>query len=202
MATKRAPAGCTFEPCHGCGKAPNEYTGRPKDGVCAECRTALDKWAQLQKEQAAKSDERVYFTKERAYALPYLPEEVERKGRREAIREPLLRLHMLVSRPAPEGEHWKDLREREESGDAFTYAAVGWRDNDFRIIRLFPVAVADALRELYAGIHDSLKAAHAKGHAEGRSLLLGLASGRITNDQFNEAAARLDPKSATEGEHQ
>jgi hypothetical protein len=188
---RRAPRGYTKGPCPGCG----EGTIYPKGSVCQNCRADLDRMAQIREEQKAKADERVYYTKERSYAFPYLPEEADRDDqRREAIREPLHRLHWLVSRPVPSGDYWKELQAREETGDAFTYTEGGYRDHDWRAVRIFPVAVADALRDLFAGIHASLERAHAEGHKKGRSLLMGLASGSITNDEFNNTAARIDKK--------
>lgn len=187
---QRAPRGHVHAPCPGCGVE----CVYPKGGVCDDCRGALKKWHTQEAERAAKADERVYYTKERDYGFPHLSHEVERREgveRRYAIREPLLRLHALVSRPLDGGTPWKALEARGD--DAYTYTrGDSFGARDWTITRLFPVAVADALRDLYAGIEDSLENAYAQGHAKGRSLLLGLASGDLTSDEFNDEAARLN----------
>lgn len=186
---RRAPRGYTKGPCPGCGTP----TLMPKGGVCQDCSAKLAAYAQWQAEQRGKADERVYGTKERSYAFPglHLQAKVGDKFHgTDAISEPLWRLHQLVSTPAPEGIDWKEVEAR--GADAYTYDNDReWR-NEWIQYRIFPVAVADALRDLHKGIVASLKKAEADGHERGRSLLMGLASGNITNDEFNRTAARLD----------
>lgn len=195
--TGRAPRGHTYDPCPGCGGGPTSYMGRPKDRVCDVCREALDKWAAYKANASAKADERVYVTQERDYGFPHISHEVETRdaqGHRlgYGIRSPLHALHMLLSSPLAEPTDWQEIKARGDEAYTYRPSRDSGYGSGFATYRRFPVAVAEVLRELHAGIMDSMAHAHAQGANAGRNLLLSLASGRITNDQFNESAARLE----------
>jgi hypothetical protein len=65
------------------------------------------------------------------------------------------------------------------------------RDYDWQCIRLMDLPTAKAIRRVCQLVIGGLEKAHQNGVAEGKNLLLSLASGNITNDEFNSKAARM-----------
>ena len=178
--------GYTSAPCHGCGASGL----RPKDGVCQTCAGQLKAYANIVASQAESSERRVFVMKERSYALPYLQHEPRRFDASDPIRGPLHKLSMLLSEPSTtwvksyaDGVGYID--------DAYLWS-YGKNDSrsDWAVHRSMNPVVASVLRELQVAIRDGLKAAYADGAEQGRSLLMGLADGSITSDEFNDRAAR------------
>jgi hypothetical protein len=170
------PRGTTWDPCHACGDEGN----RPKNSVCGKCRSIFERALRREAEVAAAGEDVIVRSCERAYAMPYLRHETARgdPSGENPIRKPMLRLSEVISEPAIHATDAQDL----------------WGDGryDWVTYRRMPRAAFEAMRDAYDAIGKALTAAHREGHREGRDLLLQLAAGEITNDEFNDRAARLD----------
>lgn len=163
-------------PCHGCGSTDAHWTGR----VCHSCAHAIKRYAEITAERAAVPESVVMLGKERAYALPHIfkaPKIVV-----DVIQSGFLDLQNYLSTtvegyPAPQGRIFNAKDEYRES------------DWDMRVrIRSDH---AKTLGETYSAVQHAITQAYADGHDTGRRLLLSLASGAITNDEFNNSAARV-----------
>lgn len=167
-------AGYTKAPCHGCGST----FGRPKDGLCQDCSQVLReaKAAQAARAEALSRSTGVYRTTQRGYAMPYVQHDSDSK-----IRNPLLEISKRLSVHVP----WNSAHDPQPLW-------LGKQRYDFEEYREFEAGTAELLRQLWAAIQAALNNAHADGAESGRNLLMGLASGKITNDEFNTTAARMD----------
>lgn len=192
---RRASAGCTLEPCEGCGNPEH----RKKHTLCSACKRKMEKFEQLQNEALVRGAEgaRPFNMKEQAYALPYLPHLKDC----DALQQAFFDLSMLLSLPTdmpPPEEVW---RGDEEARQRHTLWPIGdgRRAHDWTCTRLMDPPVAEKMRTIYALVQSGLKEAHASGAAEGKNLLMSLASGSITNDEFNTRAARLEGQPRDDG---
>ena len=179
----RAPKGRTYDACHGCGQPPQNWQGRPKEGVCESCEAALKLAKQVAKSQEAATDTAIFSLPAQPHWLPYLPERGERSKR--AIQTGFWELAKACSSPAmnPDCEVFAALVQSRK-GDSSNYRG------DSRDARVFGADVAQKLQRLYAAVDDGLRAAYVAGEEHGASLLAQLASGDITAGQFNEYALR------------
>lgn len=178
-------AGYTSAPCHGCGTT----VLHPKDKVCSACATNLKMFAQINDEAAATEDRVLLSMNERDYALPYMRHENECE-----IRTPLHELSILLSEPTTERVSTYDNKKGKHIEAAYLWdfnVGAGQR-HEWAITRRINPVVARLLRQVQVACTKALERVYAEGAADGRDLLMGLASGKITNDEFNEQAARLD----------
>jgi|SRR5215217_355739 len=170
-------AGYTKAPCHGCGST----FGRPKDGLCQDCQAALSEAQKMAKERkaAAERGTGVVRAREVAYALPYLMHEPREKDETKTIRGALLVLSNAVSTPVLgyPGSEVKDLWP-------------GQRESSWATYRHMDPLLAKKFADLFTAIAKGMDHAYSEGAENGRNLLMGLASGKITNDEFNTTAAR------------
>ncbi|MNL58768.1 hypothetical protein D3C87_1824330 [compost metagenome] len=111
---------------------------------------------------------------------------------KQPICAPLFQLSMLLSEPCNEFLSTYDDKKGEAIKDNLLWDYPRGANIDWRVVRRMNPVVVRLLRELQIGTRDSLAAAHRDGVKEGRNLLMSLADGSITNDQFNERAARLE----------
>lgn len=178
-------AGYTSAPCHGCGTTALHL----KDKVCSTCATNLKMFAQINEEVAATEDRVLLSMQERDYALPYMRHEDNCE-----IRTPLHELSMLLSEPTTERVKTYDNAKHKHIEEAYLWdfnLGVD-RRGEWSITRRINPVVARLLRQVQVACTKALERAYSEGAANGRDLLMGLASGKITNDEFNEQAARLD----------
>jgi hypothetical protein len=184
------PRGWTVEPCPGCGKDHK----RKKEKVCDECENAIAKWNAHVANQAELGEEKPYIMNGRSHALPYI--QYEGEGRqyghpdREPLRSRFFELSMLLSTPSDATYQDKPERLWPHERMKTTY-----RMDDYNVYRNMKPVIAKLLGDLYFEVNETVQTAHAKGVAEGKNLLLSLAGGHITNDEFNKEAARLTGKS-------
>jgi hypothetical protein len=180
------PRGWTVDPCPGCGKDHK----RPKDKVCDVCEDAITKWNAHVANQAELGEEKPYAMNARAHSLPYIQFEGEGRAYGHSDREPLrsrfFELSMLLSTPSD--ATWTDKPERLWPNERMKAT---YRMDDYLVYRNMKPAIAKLLGDLYFEVGDAVQMAHRKGVEEGKNLLLSLASGHITNDEFNTKAARL-----------
>lgn len=161
--------GYTHKPCHGCGTVDLH----PTDGVCFTCSRALRTYQRIM-EEAKDIPEVTHGIPQAAHFLPYLRAEKDN-----SLRTEFHKLSQLVSKPAGVGSRtflWSN-------------EYVDWAE-----YRVFPSDVAQSLSDLFKEVKVALERAYAQGQEHGRNLLMQLASGGITNDAFNDSAARLDKK--------
>lgn len=182
-------AGYTSAPCHGCGSTEPHL----KDKVCSSCAKQLKTYAQIVDAQAAGEERKIMAMPERDYAIPYMRHEISGPNSESPIRGPLHGLAMLLSEPTTERISTYDNDKGHYIDDAFLWDHRDSRSrHEWLTFRAINPVAARLLRELQVAIRDGLDAAHKKGSSTGRNLLLSLADGTITNDEFNERAARLD----------
>ena len=172
-------SGYTSKPCHGCG----QNTLHPKDALCTTCRDLLA-GARVRQADAATRDGAFAL-----YVMPATPRDTRAVGvrvvprdAREALSQALGTLLLaLTDRPdlADIQWPWADDPEGRE-------LALG--SHAARTMRPVTPAQAAAIRALYRALDVALDAAYAGGLARGTNLLEGLASGRLTMEQFVEGS--------------
>lgn len=194
---RRAPRGATYDPCPGCG----EPKLRPKLRVCDVCDATLKaaRRARAERAEAGEDTPVPHVMQERAYALPWLRGPRETSDR---VRDAFFRLGQLLSEATdervpmmpPDAEHnyhWTDF----DRWAVWPFSRTEGRSGgDWQVTRLMRPSIAGALREAYAAAIDNANAVEKQGHAEGRALLLSLAAGTLTADEFNDRAARMDQR--------
>lgn len=180
-------AGLSRLPCHGCGKAVLHH----KDSVCDECRTALNFAATIKTEQAKEQGMVSLYHHEVPYALPVLTFTAPR----EALHKAFWTLGNVLSKNAGAFDVPQQDDPQFNGGFLWPETFKTSSHRDWKIRRAFERNVAVALREVYRLVYESLQAEYVKGAKEGRNLLIGLASGQITSDEFNTKAARQDQTS-------
>lgn len=168
--------GQSTQPCHGCGSTEPHWTGR----VCDACAKAIKGYADIQAERAAAPDTVVMLGKERSYGLPHL----HKTGStlRDAVQNGFLLLQNALSTPvAGYAEH---------QGRIFN-PRNDYRESDWDVRIRIRADHAKTLGDTYDAVRSAIDYAYADGHDNGRRLLMNLAAGTITNDEFNNQAARL-----------
>lgn len=162
------------KPCPGCGKV---SLSRPADQVCHDCKAlikeATEARARLAGELARKKLEAAVMPWQ-YYTLPYLGSGDESKPFLIAF----LSIATDLSIPAPAGYYTPQHKDLVEGRSDARWGGVGQ-------VRLFAPAKLATLRTLYAGVKSLAAAREDCGKAEGRSLILGLAKGEVSLDQFN-----------------
>jgi hypothetical protein len=190
------PRGYTLDPCPGCGEG-GALKMRKRDGVCEACADAISKWRKLQAERAAKPDAVPHVLNERAHGLPYLEHEDDLRPRdfhneraREPIRYAFWELSWHLSEPTTgDGSKWNTS----DLPRVFPRTnARGFDRDEWPMVRDMNPKVANLIGTAYAEVRISLVNAYRKGVQDGRNLLLSLAEGGITNDEFNSRAARMN----------
>ena len=182
---RRASPGYTYELCHGCGK--EEY--RRKGTLCSECRTLLDTAIRTKEDQEKRGELVQIKAPSRPGDMPYIDEFDSGLMSHDDQYQFTKALHAVVmatSEKVAAGDRWSADGEH-----LFEYGSYAAQRRSFES-RAMPAAVANAVRRLFVEAKAMTQRAYTKGAADGRSLLLGLASGRITNDQFNDAATRQE----------
>jgi hypothetical protein len=182
------PRGYTVDPCPGCGKDHK----RKKDKVCDECSEKIEKWDAFKATQDKLGEEVPYKLNARAYSLPSIPNDDRgmshpNREDREPIRNRFFELSFLLSTPSE--ATWKD-----QPPSLWPHEQLKTWRNEYEIFRNMKPAVAKLLGELYFEVAVGMRKAHEKGVAEGKNLLLSLAGGHLTSDEFNTQAARLTGK--------
>lgn len=171
--------GQSTKPCHGCGSTSPHWSDR----VCDNCAKAIKSFNEIEAQRKAAPDTAVMWGKEREYALPYLPH--VRHASPEPIAAGFLQLQRALSTPA-------DYQSAMENIFNFSRPVDSSRQHEWRCAVRIRKDHAAVLGSTYEAVSTALDRAYAEGHAAGRNLLSSLASGRITPDEFNNAAARLD----------
>lgn len=189
----RAGRGRTYDPCHCCGNS----TLRPKDRICDECQRTFNFAKDREKELATLTDQAPlpYYVKERYYALPYL-----RRGGDPGrdVQEAFHDLSVLVSSVTQDSPPLIPATKREPCASRdpkfalWEFEASEHRQHEWECVRAFSPPIAAAIRVAYSAVRAAVEYAYKDGHDDGRRLLMQLAAGEITADNFNEAAARFE----------
>lgn len=180
MSTTYKRRGQSTQPCHGCGSTLPHWS----NAVCDVCAAAIKGYNTIMTERAAVGDMVEMVSKERSYALPSIGYTCSSTVR-DVIQKRVLQLAQWLSAPSQSfvsGEMKQIFR---FSGSGANSAQHEWRT----VVRIRPEH-AEAIGELHEAIGIAINEAHKNGHEAGRNLLLGLAGGHITSDQFNDKAVR------------
>lgn len=188
----------TSKPCPGCGKeAPKSYHGRSlpwrdEMEVCHDCKTLLEE-ARTRRKILSEDTETVIIAVPKETWTHWYPQFYmglasgqDHEGTREELEMCLIRLIHAAS----------ELRlQREYARGDFNLWTPPLPDGLTRPQgtseeRIMPRLVAEAIRDLYLAISEALKETNQLSLEEGSQLLLSLASGRLTMDDFNQAALR------------
>lgn len=180
MSTTYKSKGQSTQPCHGCGSTLPHWS----NAVCDECAAAIKGYHAIMAERAAVGDMVEMLSKERSYALPSIGYFCSTDVR-EMIQRRVLQLTQWLSVPS---QSWanKDMKQ------IFRFSGSGASSSEHEwstVVRIRPEH-AEAIGELHEAIGIAINEAHKNGHEAGRNLLLGLAGGHITSDQFNDKAVR------------
>lgn len=172
--------GQSTKPCHGCGSTLPHWS----DHVCDECAKAIKGYKTIMEERAAAGDMVDMLSKERYYALPSIGYACDSE-----IRD-------LIKRRVHQLTQWLSVPSETVSSyglpQIFRFGGSGASKDEHQwqtVVRIRP-EYAEAIGELYQAIGTALDQAEKRGHQEGRSLLLSLAGGHITTDEFNDKAIR------------
>lgn len=182
-ANRRAPAGRTLDPCHGCGLVPSEWRGRPKAGVCDNCRNTLDLAQRAAKEQAARGDEiGEFYLPTQPHWLPYLPHDRSEGFGSHPIQTALWKLALAVSSP----NVGKDVNYNATPIFSNPNPSGSSGHLGRECSRMLRADIAAQLDGLLTTVHAGLQFAHEDGKQDGTNMIAQLAAGGITVNQLNE----------------
>ena len=204
----------TSAPCPGCGFQYRGYRDQPKpfrraDSVCADCRKLIEEALKIREETAAQHERRLYFVARNGYYEGHKTGktfgdihnlEIEewigamrgRKGRQSHPVEPgyvierclaLLASELASPLPMDSGPDGSLERVYEKPGPH------GYTGEQGQKLWLRPEH-ALLLRTLDVAIRQALIDRSEAGEEHGRNLLLGLASGELSIQKFNEATTK------------
>jgi hypothetical protein len=178
--------GYTDKPCHGCGTTEVHH----RDKLCSSCQKKIEAFDAIQREAAARGAEgaRPFSLKERAHSLPYFHHMSSEMCRE--MQEAFWELSWILSIPT-DMKLPNPVNPTDEQRQDRALWPLSDRDYDWQCIRLMDLPTAKAIRRVCQLVIGGLEKAHQNGVAEGKNLLLSLASGNITNDEFNSKAARM-----------
>ncbi len=187
----------TRKPCPGCGQV-KSY--RPAAEVCGECRQDLELARAVHgrrlREASGENGKRAFRIAEPGWAHFY-PYVYCGQGGGDAggrFRDAFDALVTALAEPIT----WDDLPERiDEDGTEHLDKGIerlvgGDRDYEQHEPALLPQAAGLALRELYAAVQAVSAEALENGRGEGRQLLVGLATGRLSVGEFNKKTTDAD----------
>lgn len=199
----------TRKPCPGCHQPPpwGTYWKRPADSVCAACQAYLE-WAKQQRSKTVQPNlvEVAVPPLESVHCWPrfYCGLAGSHTEVRERLEQLLATLFCQLSEEVgvldfvsgmtvdgvPEYLLNKGVRDGGLEWRMFLKRFGDRPIQNASVIRLIRPDVAQTFRDLYDAIADALIETHADSTTEGRNLLLQLASGGITMEDFNRRAAR------------
>ena len=171
--------GITIKPCEGCHEPGHRGTGE----LCLECQRylKLGKEVAKQREAAAKDGSMVKIripSYLRGFHYGYSRQSSDLTHRLEKAIFQIVETTGAKLSGYLHGEDVQELFDRK-------YLPEDYRREGY----LVPAAIVPVIRNLVEQIDVILKDASATGHAKGRNLLTGLATGEISVDDFNEATA-------------
>lgn len=173
-----AKSSYTRKPCEGCGEEDYREVGR----VCRSCETLLNEAREARERQKRQEEKVCAIWHTRNYALPsYYGKGIDSKISSE-LRDSLYWLVGHLVEPVLQGGWSKDpIRlvryPNSERGD--------WMQQ----VLIHPEA-ALAVQGLDAAIRSVIQSQYERGFQDGNQLAVGLASGAVSMDQFNEAVTR------------
>jgi hypothetical protein len=156
----KAPRGHTYEKCPGCQTSPNDYYR--KGEVCGECLIKLRLARRI--EQMGGSNKVGRRIPEQSHWLPYLYH-----GRE--LQDYFLNLMVACGTPCNFEDTNKSLLAGQDDCSGYF---------------LYEEKVERCLVELFLKTNDVLKRVYAEGKEHGANLLMQLAEGEITANDFNE----------------
>jgi len=207
------PRGTTWKPCPACGKEPK--SSYPTNGICHECAQVFE-WAKGERERFSHLKDmviRTVPTRPQDIDLPYsvghghdMPSQKEYAEARDQLAHAMIAIVeslLLATGGAAEIiRHWAVERREPGWGNHSTMPPSrdgGWGNGHRHVlVRKEHAAAFDSLNEL---LHVMVTCAHESGVHDGKSLLTQLASGKITNDEFNEVDVNLARRVREKVEH-
>lgn len=153
------------KPCPGCG---GTKAYRKSDEVCTDCKSLL-KRAQWMDEQLSKlgDDEVIVAIGQRSHWNAYIH---SKSGKGRDLQEIFHRLALSASRPA--------LAYHAE------FELLGKIDNGGRMYVKMPRPLAEAIKDLRSAIQPALEAEYEAGKADGHNLLMRLANGDLSVNEY------------------
>lgn len=178
----------TNDPCHGCGHTASHTKGN----LCRECQRALDRGLQaLDEDLTERADEvPVYIGEAKVpYIVPF--GSFGEPGPRKKLIEALGDLQRLVTRTNPNPPV---ATGRGGEIPIFAYSEFPIEVREFET---FPHALADpesvhVVARLYEAILGAIVGARDSGYRDGESLILGLAKGRVTVDEYQDRLVKRE----------
>lgn len=167
----------TRKPCPACGEV---CQFRPAAEVCGGCKGLLkdgDKYRKLAKQAKNKP----YGIPQSAHSLPYIKYASRGFGddvdHQRNFQQALFSLLGDIGGPLPTNAPWNEKPllvgySREYSGSATV---------------MLRTSVADLLRDMYEAVQGMTVHAYNEGHSRGSNMMMGLASGEVSVNDFNEA---------------
>lgn len=204
---RRASRGYTYDPCPGCKREEH----RPKDELCLACRHELERARELLKDferKRATGAAVPFILRERVSYYNLGPSRHGFGDRlRDAVRVLLARVTTPASDETPRKDPSKPIERRKtwspsgreievdyeewpfflasDEGISRTYESAGER----ALVLADPIT-REAVSELDLAIRETVAEAYKAGKEDGRNILLGLASGDVTIDEFDSATLR------------
>jgi hypothetical protein len=207
---RRAGAGCTYEPCHGCG----EEVYRKRGTLCPACRGTLETARRVADTVKSTSDAVAVTFPEpgRSFDLPHYyshPGDSMSSKTSHELQEALHAILLAVATPVPDEVSSKELpglvtEERtsyypKRGTETHSYVPAllthppgSYADSSQRY--LVPAALVDPVRRLHAAILKGLGEVAEKNRLAGHNLLLGLAKGEVSVTDYNEASVALSER--------
>lgn len=157
----------TKKPCPGCGKV-DRY--READKVCKSCQHLIKRAKDLQEEEAPRDSVFVRFS-----AVHHWNEYIYTRGAfaSEIIMKAFVRLALAASVPS--------LNEAWEDGDLYILGKLSSGSADRYLMNK---EIAEAIKDLRFIAQDLIDSVYKKGKEDGHNLLMRLASGDISPNEY------------------
>lgn len=172
----------TRKPCPGCGR----IVTREADSVCTECRFKLDGLTALLAAIEADDSCEIVIGPERNYAVDGFYEEgplpIALHDRLKASLHQIFKVSSILS-PRHQTRYWEFLIPGMAAGDP--KRPMMPMHDDWKAPAVVPTGFQAAMVELDLAIAEAFVSVYNAGLARGSNLLVSLADGEITLDEFN-----------------
>ena len=182
MTKERAQRGHTHDPWPCCGKDSGYARGRAKNTICPDCRKLI--WLgkkTLEQQAAAKQAVFIWVKEEHWWPMYYGPYDFpdHEMGRRLANA-----MYALATRIVEDTDAWVWNDKLEYLLTCGESGRSSYTHEGRKAVSIDP-ALCEALDELDAAIRESLEGVFKEGQAQGRSIMLQLAAGTLSMEDYN-----------------
>ena len=186
MTRERAQKGHTHDPWPCCGKESGYARGREKNTICPNCQKLIKLGkATLDRQTTARQEVYLWSRQPNWWPRYYGPYDFPDHVMRDRLGDAMYAVATLVSENAEQSPWTKNLEHLlscGERGSRYHYEGK-------KTVSIDP-ALRNALDELDNAIRAALEGVFSEGQTQGRSIMLQLASGKLSMDDYNKQSLK------------